>query len=109
MIYTLKEYGEIILKGKSIDTVKRRIRDEMLPLSHRVKKGKQWMIEVVPPSEKCKRCEDYFHASVEFNDRKKGLKVTTGEAAQFNFELAAEICVKYDLGATKFFKMHNLL
>ncbi len=92
-------------KGVSARTIYRKISLNQLPSTDMAKKvGGSWVIM----TNKCMECEAYFNASVEFNERKRGKKVTTGEINQFNFELAAQICVKYDLGATKFFKIHNL-
>ena len=58
------------------------------------------MIEIVQGADHCHRCELYYKASVEYN-RRKG-------SVQSNAELAAELCVKYDLGVTKFFAMHGI-
>lgn len=58
------------------------------------------MIEIVRNADHCQRCEVYYKASVEYNRRKSSV--------QNKAELAAELCVKYDLGATKFFAMHGI-
>jgi hypothetical protein len=101
MIYTLAEYASKVAKCHR-NTLLKRIRDKNLPTNHTVKKGKQYMIEVKDTSEKCHTCEVYFLASCEFHEKKKLFN------AQFNGELAAKLCVKYNIGATKFFKMLGL-
>lgn len=96
--YTLQEYAEQIAHCH-VNTLKKRIKLNHLPSNHKIKRGKQFMITVVPISDKCLACEKYFNASVEFNERKKN---------ENPYELAAEMSIKYDLGITKFFKMHGL-
>ncbi len=99
MIYTLTEYADKIARCHR-NTLLSMIRKEQLPSNHIVKKGKQFMIEIVRNADHCQRCELYYKASVEYNQR-KGYKVKDAE-------LAAELCVKYDLGAIKFFAMHGI-
>jgi hypothetical protein len=104
MIYTLDEYAEKIAKCHR-NTLLKRINNEMLPSTHIVRKGrqgKQYMIEVKDTSERCHSCEVYFIASCEYHEKKKLFNI------EYNAGLAAELCVKHNLGATKFFKMMGL-
>ena len=100
--FTLREYARIVSKC-SISTLRNRIRENNLPSNHIVeKRGVQWLITVIPISEKCEMCDRYFNASVEFNEKKIKLN------KEFNCQLAVEICIKYKIGVTKFFKIHGL-
>lgn len=99
MIHTVTEYAK--LRGVHRNTIIAWIKRETLPSNHIVKKGKQYMIEIIHGSENCARCDLYEKASIEYNKRKPGDKP--------DHELAAEICVKYDLGARKFFAMHGII
>jgi hypothetical protein len=102
MIYTIKEYADKIAFCHP-NTLKTRIENNQLPRNHIVKKGRRGVmtvIEIIHGSENCRSCETYHLASVEYHYR-KGSRVQDAE-------LAAELCIKFDLGATKFFKMHGI-
>lgn len=101
MIYTLKEYSEVFYSNSvPVYTLRRLANRGKLPKNHRVKRTDRCiMIEIQGIDD---GLSAYFNASVEFHDRKKRENcLTLGE-------LAAEIVVKYDILATKFFKMHGL-
>jgi len=95
-VLTVKEYSEI--NNISERTVYRHIIGGHLPSYIRVKKleGRGYVLW----TDNCMECEVYFKASIEYN-RRKG-------SVQSKAELAAELCVKYDLGVTKFFAMHGI-
>jgi hypothetical protein len=101
MLYTIEEYAKEIAKCCS-KTVRTRIRNGFLPTNHIVKKGKQWMIEVIEKKEDSFG-NDYFNAAVDYHAKKN-----TSSKFNDNYELAAGICIEYNLSATKFFKMVGL-
>jgi hypothetical protein len=98
MVYELKEYAEKIAFC-SLRTLETRIKKQQLPSNHIVYKGKhgqRTVIEIIHGSEHCRACSNVHHAALEFQER----KTDSNER-----ELAAELCVKFDIGAVKFFKM----
>ncbi len=99
MIYTLKEYADNIAHCH-FNTLKTRIKKKQLPSNHIVKKGKQYMIEIIHGSENCRACDNSHHAAIEFHRRKR---------SNTDMELAAEISIKYDINTNKFFKMMGVL
>lgn len=101
MVYSLTDYADKIAHCH-FNTVKSMIKKNQLPSNHLVKKlGSTYSIEIIHGSENCARCDLYEKASIEYNKRKSGDKPDP--------ELAAEICVKYDLVARKFFAMHGII
>ena len=104
MVYELQEYADKIAQCH-VNTLLKRIEKQQLPSTHLVYKGKhgqRTVIEIIHGSENCRMCETYYIASVEYNEKRK-----LNDKEQ-NRELAASLCVKFDLGATKFFKMHGI-
>ena len=96
-VYTLKEYRDRYHVGKSARTVKRLIQAGGLPTNHYARQTVRNTLIMVTDSNEALHI--YFDASVEYNQRKQEYK---------DYEMAAEICVKYSLSATMFFKMHGL-
>jgi len=99
MVYNIKEYRSNYYPNVSESTVLRIIHRGVLPVNHKVLLGRKIMIEILGIDD---GLSSYFNASVEFNARKNSLIDST------IYELAAELCVKYDISITKFFKFHAL-
>jgi hypothetical protein len=98
MVYELNDYAEKIAHCH-VNTLIKRIEKQLLPSNHIVYKGKhgqRTVIEIIHGSEHCRACSNVHHAALEFQER----KTDSNER-----ELAAELCVKFDIGAVKFFKM----
>ena len=96
-VYTIKEYRDKFHAGKCTNTVLRMIEKGAIPNNHYVKKKAKCFLVMVTDSNEALHI--YFDASVEYNCRKQEYK---------DYEMAAEIVVKYSLSATMFFKMHGL-
>ena len=99
MVYNIIEYRCLFYPKLSNSTVLRMIHKGQLPENHKAIMGRKIMIEIKGFDD---GLTDYFYASVEFNNRKTKLTDMTV------YELAAELSVKYNLSATKFFKFHGL-
>jgi hypothetical protein len=99
MTYSLYQYADKIAKCH-FNTLKARIKNEQLPSNHIVTRlGRTYSIEIVQGSENCRACDNIHHAALEFQEKSKNLNV------DFNRELAAKLCVKWDIDTLKFFKM----
>lgn len=105
-IYSIDKYAEKIAKV-SRNTVLSRIKNGQLPSTHMVIKGKQYFIQVNDVSERCRECEKYYMAACYFHDKKPKRSAHESKRDE-DRALAAETVIKFDLHATKFFKMMGL-
>jgi hypothetical protein len=104
--YTLQQYSDLVAK-KHPNTVKKYIKKGLLPSNHHVILGKQFIITVHPRNQK-DISNNTELACIEFSKLIRVVEKESAEQKKFKRELAAEICIKYDINTVKFFKMQGL-
>jgi hypothetical protein len=101
MVYELKDYASNIARC-SLRTLQTRIDNLQLPSNHIVYKGKhgqRTVIEIIHGSEHCRACGNVHHAAIEYQEHCKSFDI------DHNRQLAAKLCIKWDINTVKFFKM----
>ena len=97
MLYTVSEYRLKFHPAKSLRTVQRMLQSGLVPSTHHIKQGHDFMIFV--GSEHEYKAAEYFEAATEYHRLKQ---------SERDRQTATRLAIESGLSVTKFYKMLGL-